>query len=407
LREEDLQVALEKKYNGWCERRPLVCSDDDQYNRAQAHLVRDDLAPSERDAFYVHELTGCGGVEFVAFSNAKFNTPVMLSGGVILVPCFLSALEGRNMNDPMVSLTLSMMKKSRYIYDGWIDIQTWNAQSAQRAVHAIHQALSIFCLHGSIYFEWESKYIALGQSRILYESEHLNLKGLEGATSAIDRLDEPDRRAVYRSLGWLSQGLLLGEPAAKFLFFFLAIESLATHIEEEASDHSPLLVLRTEIIPNAKRRTQRDSCIREILAANLDQNSRRAIERAYFDCVKTITKKLIGHLGKVFKANPETVSLLFTEKIEDKSLYDLRHDIAHGTADALSERQREHISKRTWDVESIAREYILTVLTTALGVEEEISEGIAQSLFMTPSNMVTSSEGMYQGPTHMAVLYSS
>lgn len=406
MREEDLQAALRKKYNGWCERRPLICADDDQYNRAQVHLVRDDLAPSERDAFYLHELTGCGGVEFVAFSNARFNAPVKLSGGVILVPCFLSTLEGRNMNDPMVVLTLNMMKKSRYIYDGWIEIPTWNAQSVQRSVQAIHQALSVFCLHGSIYFEWESKYVSLGQSRVLYESEHLNFEGLESTTSAIDSLDESDRRAIYRSLGWLSQGLLLVEPAAKFLFSFLAIESLATHIEEDACDQSPLLALRTKQISNAERRKQRDSCIREVLATTLDNDSRKAIEEAYFKCVITISRKLMGHLGNVFKSTPEVTSLLFTEKVEGKSLYDLRHDIAHGTADALSELQREHIFKRAWDVESIARQYIMMVLTTTLGVEE-LSERIAQSVFITPGDAVVSSEGMYQGPTHMAVLYSS
>jgi hypothetical protein len=402
LREEDLQAALEKKYNGWCERRPLVCADGDQHNRVLAQLVRDDLAPSERDAFYLHELAGCGGIEFVAFSNARFNTPVILSGGVTLVPCFLSTLEGRNMNDTMVGLTLSMMNKGRYIYDGWIEIPTWNDQSVRSAVHAIHQALSVFCLHGSIYFEWESKYIALGQSRVLYKSEHLDLEGLEGITSAIDSLDEPDRRAIYSSLGWLSQGVLLVEPAAKFLFSFLAIESLATHIEENASDHSLLLTLRTERISKAERRTQRDRCIRELLAAPLGQDLRNTIERAYFDCVTPITKKLKGHLGNVFKLTPAAVSLLFTEKVEGKSLYDLRHDIAHGTADALSEVQREQIFNRAWEVERIARQYIMTVLTAALGVEELSTD----QFFFMASKGVFSSEGMYQGPTHMAVLYS-
>jgi hypothetical protein len=405
LREEDLQAALEKKYNGWCERRPLVCANDDQYGRAEVHLVRDDLAPSERVAFYLHELTGCGGFEFVAFSNVSFNAPVMLSGGVILVPCFLSTLEGRNMNDPIVGLTLGMMKKSRYIYDGWIEVRTWDVQNVRSAVHAIHQALSVFCLHGSIYFEWESKYIAQGQSRVLYESEHLHLKGLEGIASAIDSLNEPDRKAIYRSLGWLSQGLLLIEPAAKFLFSFLAIESLATYIEDSAPDRSPLLALRTERISKAEKRAQRESCIREALAL-LDQDSRGAIEKAYFDCVQPIKKKLVGHLGNVLKSNPEAIQLLFSEKIDGKSLYDLRHYIAHGTADALSELQREQIFKRVRDVERIARQYIMTVLTAALGVAE-LSERMAESFFMAAGDGVVSSEGMYRGPIHMAVLYSS
>lgn len=138
----------------------------------------------------------------------------------------------------------------------------------------------------------------------------------------------------------------------------------------------------------------------------LDQDSKKAIERAYFDCVITITKKLVGHLENVFKSNPEIPSLLFTEKVEGKSLYDLRHDIAHGAADALSELQREQIFKRAWDVARIARQYIMGVLTATLGVEE-LNERIASSVLISPSSMVVSNEGMYQGPIHMAVLYYS
>lgn len=368
-------------------------------------FARRDLAPSERAALYLHELTGCEGLEFVAFSNAKLKNPVMLTNGVVLVPCFLSEIEGKNVRDPLVQLTMKMERQCRFIYDGWVPIATWDDENVRKAVRSVDEALSIFCLRGRTFFEWEPKYPTPGESSSIYNFEDQHLQELEVVAKLLDSLGEGDRVALYRSLAWLSQGLRLTEPAARFLFSILAIESLATYIEKEAPDESPLAVLRAERLTRTDRLARRGKCIGDTLSEWLQSNSTKAVTTAYLDCVVGIKRRLKTHLRRVFISDPEPIALLFEQEVEGKSLYDLRHDVAHGTADALSEVQRDQIRRRVWDAERIARRYILTVLETALGMEP-FSEGITAALFIGIENTIVSSKAMYRGPTHMAAVYS-
>ena len=91
---QDLPLISGQKYNrAWCEKRPLVCGDQDRMLRACQWEVKKDLSPSESAAFFLHELTGCEGLEFVAFSNARLTRPVTLVNDVILVPCFLDDID--------------------------------------------------------------------------------------------------------------------------------------------------------------------------------------------------------------------------------------------------------------------------------------------------------------------------
>jgi len=390
-----------RKYNSWCEKRALVCADQDKIRRATAFFTRHNLAPSERATFYIHELTNCEGLEFVAFSNTELRNTILLPYGVVLVPCFLSDIDGQSAQNPLVQLTMKMVGESRFIYDGWIPIQTWDEQNVRKAVRNIDEALSVFCLRGRTFFDWEPKYPAPDESTSIYKFESRHFQELEEITRILDSLGQGDRNALYRSLAWLSQGLRLNEPAARFFFSILAIESLATYIEEKAQDDSPLVVLRTRPFTEAER----EKCIEDCLLENLQDNPTEAIRRAYFDCVVSITQQLKRHFRHVFQSDPELFTLLFEQKVEGKSLYDLRHDVAHGSADALSEVQRERIQQRVWDAEKVARRYILTVFETALGAQP-FSKGIKAALWLGIQNSVVSSEDMYQGPTHMAVLYS-
>jgi len=402
----DLSSILARKYNAWCERRALVCADEDRVRRASAFLARRDLAPYERAAFYLHGLTGCEGLEFVAFSNARLENPIMLTNDIVLMPCFLSESEmkGQNFQDPLVRRTMEMARQNRFIYDGCIPIETWDEENVRKAIRSVDEALSIFCLNGRVYFEWEPKYPAPDESKSSYSYEDQHLQELEGVAKVLDSLGEGDRVALYRSLAWLSQSLRLSEPAARFLFSILAIESLARYIEEEAPDESPLAVLRADRLTRTERRARRERCISDILSAWLQSDPTKAIDTAYSECMG-IKRRLKIHLEHLFTSDPEPIALLFEQKGEGKSLYDLRHVIAHGTVDALSEAQRDQIGQRVWDAERVARRYISAVVNMALGTEP-FSKTMTGTMFIGVQNMVVSSEGMYRGPTHMADVYS-
>lgn len=395
------------KFNNWCERRGLVCSDKDLYFRAIAFSNRNDLSPSEKAAFYLHELTGCEGLEFVAFSNVRIKEPVNLPNGVVLVPCFLSEneREGRNIQDPLLLATMEMEHRRRYIYDGWIPITIWNRENVRKAVRSIDEALSIFCLSSRISFEWEPKYPIASEPPSIYYFEDREIKELEILSEHIAILREEDRTALYRSIAWLSQSLRLNEPAARFLFLILSIESLARYIEEESSDESPFCTLKLKNLTKNERREKRENCINDVLAKMHQSNKTEAVKTAYFDCVVGIRRQLEAHLKLVFGSDTKLIKLLFEEKVDGYSLYDLRNKIAHGTVDALSEAQRDLIRQRVWDAEKITRKYILSILKIALHFEP--SNGtIYAAISFNSKDWVMSCEDMYQGPIHMAIIYS-
>ena len=160
MKQDNLPEVPAEKYNSWCQRRPLICADREKCDRATSFFGHHHLSSSERAAFYLHELTGCAGLEFVAFSNAELGGFIKLPGNVLLVPCFLATSDGHNINNPLVQLTIKMKDRSRFVYDGWIPIQTWDEHHIRQAVQNIDKALSVFCMEARVFFHWEPKYPA-------------------------------------------------------------------------------------------------------------------------------------------------------------------------------------------------------------------------------------------------------
>lgn len=406
MTQQNLPSVPPGKYNTWCEKRPLVYSDENRLKRAMAFFTRRDLSPSARAAFHLHELTDCEGLEFVVFSNGKIRGPLMLTKVIMLVPCFLSNINEAGINDPLVKPTIRMQEQCRYIYDGWIPISIWDDESIEKSIRSIDEAFSIFCLNSRSFFEWEPKYNSPREATSTFNFEDAHLRDLERVYKLIDSLNEDDRTAVYRSLGWLSQGFRLNEAAARFLFSILAIEALATYIEGgKIADVSPLAVLKAEPVAQVERTMRQEKCITDTLSKWLQNDARRAIQEAYFDCVVGLKKRLKTHLENVWPLDATPISLLFETKVDGKSLYDLRNDIAHGTTDAINEAQRDMIGQRVWEAEQLARRYILAVLQKALGFQLS-AKAMTGSLFLSPENAILSDESMYKGPTQMALLYS-
>jgi hypothetical protein len=396
-----LKALQEKKFSRWGHRRPLFCSDQEQYQRASEFRFRSDLSLSEKSAFYLHELTGCDGYEFVAFSNAKLKNPVFLTSGVILYPCFYSDLDGKSSQDHLVQASIRMQNQCRFVYDGWIPIDIWDDITVRNALQTIEKALSSFSMSGSTIFDWESKYPISGSPQSIYHFRTEDIRELEKLVETIDSLRENDKFAIYRSLGWLSQGIRLSEPAARYLFSILAVESLVTYIEENVKEDSPLVVLKT----NKFTDNERNLCIDKTLKLWLDENPRKAIKLAYSECVVTISRRLKKHLGNVFGEESQEYRLLFKDKVEGRTLYDLRHNIAHGEANALSEKQRDKINQRIFDAERISKKYLWLVFKHAFDLEL-FTKTMQASVSINPQNMVASNENMYKGPTHMAFLYT-
>jgi hypothetical protein len=260
-----------------------VCADESRVGRADKYVFDTDLTLSEQAAFYTHELVNCQGLEFVVFSNARINLPVELPGDITLVPCFLAKPE--RPDSLIAKLTAEMAHRACFVYDGWLPIGDWQRDSVRKAVRRIDSALSVFTLRASAWFSWELKYSPVMRGGICYKFESKDMMQLSELSKFINQMREPDAVALLSSIGWLSQSVRSNEPAARFLFGILAIESLATYIEEESVEDSAFSKLRGEQLTKQQRKEWRQTCIRHRMAKLLDMDPEKAVLAAYFDCI--------------------------------------------------------------------------------------------------------------------------
>ena len=86
-------------------------------------------------------------------------------------------------------------------------------------------------------------------------------------------------------------------------------------------------------------------------------------------------------------------------------MWDLRHLVAHGSADALSHKQRDAISARIYDAERTARSYIGRVLELTME-HGPVTSQLRAGIMLLARNGVATSDEIYAGPTHMALVYT-
>ena len=337
------------------------------------------------------------------FSNAYIKQLITLPGNITLVPCF--SLDLSKIESNIDRLTLDMKRKGRFIYDGWLPIDDWDKANVREAIITIDSALTVFALLASAWFSWDSKYSMMMQGGISYEFEQNNITEINQLTNYINELNQQDARALLNSISWFSQSIRLTEPAARFLFNIVAIESLATYIEQ-SEEGSAFSQLRYNKLTKQQQNQERQDCISDIMAELLETNPVQAVQEAYFNCIVGIKQRIQNHLQGVFQEDTAPVQMLFSFKVDGKTLYDLRNEIAHGSMDALSEAQREVVLTRAFDLENIARSYLHKVIEKVTGVNLE-DHMILESISPGLNQGINSNEGMYQGPTHMAIVYSS
>jgi hypothetical protein len=396
------------KYNRWGERRLLVCSDTEKCQAVCNRIAQEPCTTYEKSALLVHELCGCKGLEFVAFSNLCFEKPVVFNNKIILFPCF-SSVKPQNVADfeQVPSDTLKMKFQARYVYDGWIPILDWIDRSVRSAIREVTEALAVLSLYGRTYFDWEPKYIFLDRSiRSSYFLNSGHVFELETISRFVESLPERDLNAIMKSFGWISESVELDNVLARFLFNILAIENLAYYIEKKCDDGSPFHALRSVDLSRAEKKRIREECIHNTLGKILESNPTEAIERAYFDCVHGIASTVKAHLREVFGNDKEPVDLLFNMKVRGCSLYDLRNRIAHGRFDLISEEQKEIVNSRLWDVERIAKRYIMRVIELTFTRSFDENNQVLACQTVSLLHAIVSHEKMNVGPKKMSEIYT-
>ena len=405
MEESQLKTAGSARYNNWGEREPIVCSDSNKNFAAMTIASRSDLSDPEKSAKFSYDITGCKGFEFVAFSNAKLERPTQLANNIILFPCFHKSITGLSLNDPMVRASMIMSNSARYVYDGWLPIDEMSEPTIRSKIRILREVISAFSIVSGSNFEWEAKYPVAKSSG---ESHHLNgadIDTLEKFANQIDCLSDNDRTALFRSIGWLSRSINQTDLEAKFLFAVLSIESFATYIEEKSEDNSAFVALRGNKKSKNERRKDREECIKNTMSILLEIDTSRAVSEAYFNCVVGIKKRLDEHLGRVMGKDDKGYKMFFLGSDDDISLYMIRHTIAHGIHDVLSDSALIKIEANQHKVIQFAKRYIWQVLHKAFGFYNS-NATMRASMAMNLNNAIISSRKMYNGPVNMGVIYA-
>lgn len=399
---EDLP-EIEGKINPWCEKHGLHSDDDGKKNLALRYLHDKNLNTFEQYCFYAKIITDCEGIEFVVFSDSRFNEPVKLANEIILVPCFYPDMKGKSGKDPLTVSTNHMEMNSRYIYDGWIPVKNWSIENVRIAIDKIEQTLAMFSLRIETYFEWKPKYYKINESSISHQFENRHLPDILSLMDVFDKLTDNDRNAIYKSVGWLSQSYKTREFEVKFLFYMISTESLANYIEQECNSESVFFNFRADKRSKLEKRNQRRECFDTNLE-NYKIEPEESIKKAYH-CIDQGSRKIIcNHFNKVFGENSKQVKLLFEKNDDNRPLYDLRNEIAHGRLNMLNQNERKIIKKRITDIEKITREYITKIIKSCLTSEPFKEKTMTARIPM--EFLVASGGAFYSGPVHMGIIYT-
>jgi len=391
----------EGRFNNWGERKWITVSPKKQQIIEQ-DLSKLEISPRAHELYRAAKFTDSTGVEFVFISNAQFPTVVLPESGLHVVPCFAPL---NPINPKTEDRQAAMMKWGQFIYDGWIPNEEWTSDRLGEIVSFLDGFASSFSIVGTYYAYWEPKYFFSRSPVTSHLATQLEFQSLVDTISIMDNLPPGDREALRRSVAWISNGLRT-EPVQRFLLLFVSIESLATYIESDKAKKDSILrsVFAADKPSKSEKRRIRDACIEEIFAEK--SISAETVKRAYSDCInKSIRDRLEDHLNRVF-GDDRISQVLFKEKVGSKTLWQLRHDIAHGNLSLLSEKETRFLSRRVGALESIARDYLRVIFVT-LAKANYFSKPRRPILTIPMSQAIGSPGTEYGGPTDMAEYYAN
>jgi hypothetical protein len=391
----------EGRFNDWGERKWIEVPPD-RLAAVDAELSKLRLSPRARALYQAARFTDSAGVEFVFVSNAQFPAAVLFeASGIQIVPCFVPFRIAHGA--PCEDRQMAMMTRGQFIYDGWVPSNEWTSEKLEQVVSALDDLVNMFSIVGRYYAYWELKYyyqnIPIPSHFILPE----DFVSLARTVEAIDQLPPTDKQAVSRSATWIANALRNQSAVQRFLLLFVSIEALASYIEKESLQDSPLREFAADRLSKLEKRQKREACIQAIMDKQPDITI--AIQEAYSRCVSGSKKLLEGHLNRVFGRN-DVIQAVFGEQEDGKSLYELRNCIAHGTLDMLNAEDVRIISARVGQLEEIAREYLRVILSRVAHVDSFPKP--RRPMFTLPaSNAIGTLGTQYAGPTDMAEYYGN
>ncbi len=364
---------LREKYNMDGEWRPL------QYEGNTDLIVRKIESETDNEMvrgclFYIRT-TGFKVIEFVVKGSVYLPAiRVDLENGVHLIPCYEND-ETKNLNNT-------------FINDGWVTVPDDKPETIQSFLDTINYTINLMSFVFDCNLKWVLKYRIYDHRRgsSLPTNEHIAL--LKRLNSNL--LGGDTRKYLEAALDWFAHGQSANNIFNRYLSYWIAMEGIAIALYERKLGNL-FDIDRTEREPSTIGK-----CIDEIFAGYFSKNKKNCVEKAYFDCIRSLKYRTQKGLEAVFGRERDIISTIYKPiKDETYSLEDIRHKITHGEFVEWDFSEENIVRKHLYRLKEICYEFIMRILISTKpqdklpDLEKELRlslSGCSPNTFMVVSN---------------------
>lgn len=345
------EVGLPGRYNKPGEWRPLIYSAGIDQVTAEARR----FSPIEQvqDVFFYLMATGHQGIEFAVRANIELPHEYVGLG----TRFHLWKVPPRDANVGYTSNTR--------IYDGWFNLEGTTPEAIAQGLQAISVGVNRLAFSCRSTAEWRLKYRnSISGGCCVPSGDELQV---------LNRLlrEFPDTEDAFTllnyALDWFNRGSASPNVFVNFICSYIAIESVAKAIHDEADFRLPYPPPRRPT-PAEKRRL-RDECIRRKAEALLETKPAHFVLQAYFECIFTLKDQVRKAAELVFGAGHRYVAALCDSTDTQKCLGDIRSGIAHGGLSMSNLDHYDLVAKRLPEVRTIAHEFLSRIILRLQPVE--------------------------------------
>lgn len=339
------EIGLLGRYNELGEWKPLVYPVNTDNLQAEALSVSDN---SEVQGAYFYMLcTGHKVVEFVVSTTLELPRELIRFGDSFHLRKCPTAKSKKEETNNLV-----------YIYDGWVELKTGSVNEIEGAINGVGLALNIIGFTYNVPINWRVKYKMHEHIEPIALPTEEDLKILDTFLKAVP-YNGTDAAILSYSIDWYVKGRTSRNVFLRFLSYYISFESIAIAIADGDANFG--LDFKPETKSERKERTIK--CILHKFDTLYNDNPVQFVERAYFECVISISKKIRNVAELIFGAENSYINLLFKNSEADGlSLNNIRGRLAHGGIALFNNKDERLVRRRIHDIETIAKEFIIRVI---------------------------------------------
>ena len=328
------EIGLPFRYNKLGEWKPLIFpgKSDDLQERARNLSNEDNRVAGA--LFYIF-CTGHRVIEFAAKSQLKLPEEIIS----FYTGLHIYQIESNNKDN------------NEAILDGWIELDSIEPEDILVAIDIIEKTFSSLSFAFNSVIEWTLKYNISVQTpgTVVLEKKDFNYfnKILRGLRNDEDHY-------IISSIDWFERGISSRNPFNRYICFYLAIETLAIKLATGEMEKSKSFGISKQV----KNDKEFKECVTKLHELYFDEKPRQFVDKAYFECLGTISQSLKVSLGAVFGKDSDEYKEFFEKK---PTISDIRNRLIHEPYSRWSAEEQFGLNKKVALLSKITKDFILRV----------------------------------------------